>query len=72
MYVKQNMPCLEHCLKKLSKGLESIMVSAMHAVGNITATDVHMYTVLVHVNLNALHVSQCIPWATCLYLYLYN
>ena len=27
MYVKQNMPCLEHCLKKLSKGLESFMVS---------------------------------------------
>ena len=27
MYVKQNVPCLEHCLKKLSKGLESFMVS---------------------------------------------
>ena len=40
MYVKQNMPCLEHCLKKLSKGLESFMVSVchelqMHCVYNI-------------------------------------
>ena len=31
-YVRQNIPCLEHCLKKLSKGLESFMVSKLNTV----------------------------------------
>ena len=31
-YVKQNIPCLEHCLKKLSKGLESFMVRQLCSV----------------------------------------
>ena len=60
MYVKQNMPCLEHCLKKLSKGLESFMVSACHELHQSGSMfheklSMHGYSIQCHVHCGILH-----------------
>ena len=49
-YVKQNIPCLEHCLKKLSKGLESYMVSVIIlSPGCVHVRVVHTRSVVMYI-----------------------